>query len=57
MVQAIKTETRRNKEMKQYQIRYYDVVLHTLSFASRKDAVIFCGANYGGQVGINVKEI
>ena len=43
--------------MKQYQIRYYDVVLHTLSFASRKDAVIFCGANYGGQVGINVKEI
>lgn len=24
---------------------------------ARKDAVIFCGANYGGQIGINVKEV
>lgn len=43
--------------MKQYQICYYDVVLHVLSFASRKDAAIFCGVNYGGRIGINIKEI
>ena len=42
--------------MKTYQICYYDVVLETLNFLTRKDAVIYTGANYGGQVGINVKE-
>lgn len=40
-----------------YQICYYNLVLETLSFPSRKDAVIYCGVRHGGKVGINVKEI
>lgn len=38
-----------------YKIYYYDVLLETLSFPSRKDAVIYTGVHYGGQVGIRVE--
>jgi len=40
-----------------YQICYYDLVLETLSFPSRKDAVIYTGVRYGGQIGIHVKAL
>ena len=40
-----------------YKIYYYDLLLKTLAFPSRKDAVIYTGVRYGGQVGIIVKEV
>ena len=38
-----------------FKIYYYDVLLETLTFPTRKDAVIYTGVRYGGQIGIRIE--